>query len=250
MNKELRLEEAIEKYGKEKVRPIFQIRIRDKMYQVYSIEGYEHNLGKNNGCPDTWWLDYSDYGTEYDIDDAYINIRPLIPYIDNGVHRTCWGVEYQQYNTTKYKWDEWNLYNGGVCKITANGKEVYQFNHSDLNGALVNAQVLIEKMMNHPFNFIKPEEEIGRKIWYYGLPAKILLGHRNGEIQIEPDYTYLSSTEWWNELERRRSRITPKENAKDDDDRLNKEYFEETKDFGIINHGDVFHDGMIWWFRN
>jgi len=31
---------------------------------------------------------------------------------------------------------------------------------------------------------------------------------------------------------------------------MDKERFEETKDYGEINHGSVFYDGMINWFRN
>jgi hypothetical protein len=242
------LKQAEEKFGK--ARKIFDIQIRDKLYPVYSIEGYEHGLGKWNGCPTTWWLDYSIYHTELILSEQP-TLRELIPYIDKGVHRVCWGVDYQQHNSTKYKWGGWDIRSGGICKITANGKPVYKFHYRDLNGALAAASCKIDEMMYHPFDFINPENEIGRKIWYHGLPAKVLLGYEVGEIRIEPDYSYLSKENWWDELERRKTKIenTNQVIEDDDDKRIDKEHFEETKDYGIINHGDVFYDGMINWFR-
>ena len=245
----LTLQQAKEKFGEDNIRKIFEIQIYEKMYPVYSIEGYEHNLGKYNGCPDTWWLDYSVYHS--DNDDEEPTMRELIPYIDKGVHRVCWRVDYEQHNGTKYKWDEWDIRNGGICKIYANGKPVYQFHHRDLGGALAMAQTKIEDMTWHPFNFINPEEENGRKIWYYGLPAKIQLGYEPGEIKIEPDFEYMSSKQWWDELEKRQTNITPKyiDEEDSDDIKIEKQYFEESKDYGIINHGDAFYDGMIKWFR-
>lgn len=252
MSKELTLQQAKEKFGESNVRKIFEIQIYDKMYPVYSIDGYEHNLGKYNGCPETWWLDYSVYHS--DGDDEQPTMRELIPYIDKGVHRICWGVDYQQHNSTKYKWDEWDIRNGGICKITANGKPVYKFHYRDLEGALAAATNKINDLIEHPFNFINPEEEVGRKIWYYGLPATISLGYDVGEIKINPDYSYMTPDEWWSELEKRRTNIHPKDRVYKDDDKemeeIEKEHFEEYRDYGTINHGSPFYDGMINWFRN
>jgi len=245
----LTLQQAKEKFGEDNIRKIFEIQIYEKMYPVYSIEGYKHDLGKYNGCPDTWWLDYSVYHS--DNDDEEPTMRELIPYIDKGAHRVCWKVDYEQHNSIKYKWDEWDIRNGGICKIYANGKPVYKFHYRELKGALAAASNKIDEMIEHPFNFINPEEENGRKIWYYGLPARILLGYEPGEIKIEPDYSYMSSKQWWDELEKRQTKITPKyiDEEDNDDIKIEKQYFEESKDYGIINHGDVFYDGMINWFR-
>ena len=65
MKESLTLEQAKEKYNPRK---IFDILIRDKPYTVYDIEGYEHEYGKWNGCPTTWWLDYSEYMETIDED--------------------------------------------------------------------------------------------------------------------------------------------------------------------------------------
>jgi hypothetical protein len=251
MKKELNLQGAKEKFGEKNVREIFQIQIREKMYSVYSIEGYEHQLGKSNGCPDTWWLDYSDYDKSEEED---ATLRELVPYIDKGVHRVCWGVDYQQFNSTKYKWDEWDIRNGGVCTITANSKPAYKFHYRDLQGALIAASNKIQEMMEHPFDFVHPEKEEGRKIWYHGLPATIRLGYEPGEIRINPDYSYMTSNEWWDELERRKSRVTAKNHvpsfSEKQYDELEKDDFLDHKDYGEINHGSAFYDGMINWFRN
>ena len=68
-----------------------------------------------NGCPDTWWLDYSDYKETIDEDGDIQEpeINELTPYIDKGVNRICWEVRFKQHNYMKYKWDDWNLRSGG-----------------------------------------------------------------------------------------------------------------------------------------
>ena len=252
MSKEtLTLEQAKEKYNPCK---IFDILIRDKPYTVYSIEGYDHEYGKWNGCPTTWWLDYSEY-TETIDDDGDIQepeINELIPYIDKGVNRICWEVRFKQHNYMKYKWDDWNLRSGGKCDLYANGKLVYSFFSRDMNHALSTAQTMEWKLLEHPYNFLNPEEDHGRKIWYYGLPATIRNTSFNpGEIGIVPDYSYMTESEWWGELKKRKTNITPEDYKKTDDDLMYDDNFEEDRRFSTwINHGDAFWDGMINWFRN
>lgn len=247
----LTLDKAKEKYN---TRKIFDILINDKTYTVYNIEEYEHEYGKWNGCPTTWWLDYSEY-VEYidetgDLEEA--DIRELVPYIDKGVNRICWEVRFKQRNYMKYKWDDWDLRSGGKCEIYANGKLVYSFFSRDMNNALSTAQTMEWKLLEHPYNFLNSEEDHGRKIWYYGLPATI----RNhsfepGEIGIVPDYSYMSKSEWWDELKKRKTNITPNDYKKNDDDESEDESFEEDRRFSSwINHGDAFCDGMINWFRD
>jgi hypothetical protein len=247
----LTLDKAKEKYN---TRKIFDILINDKPYTVYNIEEYEHEYGKWNGCPTTWWLDYSEY-VEYidetgDLEEA--DIRELVPYIDKGVNRICWEVRFKQRNYMKYKWDDWDLRSGGKCEMYANGKLVYSFFSRDMNNALSTAQTMECKLLEHPYNFLNSEEDHGRKIWYYGLPATI----RNhsfepGEIGIVPDYSYMSKSEWWDELKKRKTNITPNDYKKNDDDESEDESFEEDRRFSSwINHGDAFCDGMINWFRD
>lgn len=259
MSKEnLTLEQAKEKYGKsegapfERIHKIFDILIDNKPYPVYSIPGYEHMLGQSNGCPDTWWLDYSQYETTID-EDGELNephIRELVPYIDLGAHRICWEIRYRQFNRMKYKWDEWDIRNGGKCEMYANGKLVYSFFSREIGYALSRVQSLEAILMEHPFDFLNQEKENGRKIWYYNLPATIRCGVEPGEIGIIPDYSYMTEKEWWDALEEKKRKIKPQDYKKTQDDELDEEYFNERRSNYWINHGDALSDGMIWWFRD
>ncbi len=91
----------------------------------------------------------------------------------------------------------------------------------------------------------------GRKIWYYGLPATVRLNDSYpGEIGVVPDYSYIDKKDWWTELKRKKTKLTPKDGVKSDDDQLDQEYFDEDKRSPWINHGDALWDGMIGWFRD
>jgi hypothetical protein len=254
MSKEmLTLEQAKEKFNS--VHKIFDILVEDKPYPVYSIEGYEHTLGKSNGCPDTWWVDYSDYHTTVD-EHGDLNeprIRELIPYIDRGTNRICWEIRYKQHNRMKYKWDEFDIRSSGRCEIYANGKLIYSFPSREIGYALSRAQSLEVILLEHPFDFLNQEKENGRKIWYYGLPATIRTSSSMypGEISIVPDYSYMTEKDWWNALEEKKRKIHPKNHELTEDDEMEKEDFEEDRQFSSwINHGDALWDGMIWWFRD
>lgn len=255
----LTLTQALEKYENtegapiQRLHKIFDISIDGKLYPVYSIPGYEHQLGKSNGCPDNWWLDWSDYEPHSDEDGDIQEpcIRELIPYIDLGAHRICWEIRYRQYNTMKYKWDDWDIRNGGKCEMYANGKLVYSFYSREIGYALSRAQSLQTILMEHPFDFLNPERMEGRKIWYYGLPATVRLnGSHPGEIGVVPDYSYIDKKDWWAELKMKKEKITPKDRVKSDDEQLDEEYFEENANSPWINHGDALWDGMIGWFRD
>lgn len=259
MKETLTLAQAQEKYGKsegapfQKLHKIFDVAINEKLYPVYSIPGYEHELGKSNGCPDTWWLDWSDYEATSD-EDGDIHepcVRELIPYIDLGAHRICWEIRYRQYNTMKYKWDEWDMRNGGKCEMYANGKLVYSFFSREIGYALSRAQSLETILLEHPFDFLNQEKENGRKIWYYGLPATVRLNDSHpGEIGIVPDYSYMSEKEWWKALVKKKEKITPSDHKKSQDDQLDEDDFHEDRFSSWINHGDALWDGMIGWFRD
>lgn len=244
------------------VRKIFDILIDDKPYAVYDIDGYEHPNGHWNGTPKSWWLDYSEYeftkgydpnDERYDADDDEDfepNIRELIPYVDKGVNRICWDIRYKQKNYVKYKWDDFDVRNGGNCQIYANGKLIYSFFSRSVEYALSKAQYMMVNLLEHPYNFLNQEENNGRKIWYYGLPATIRVGYEPGNIKIVPDYTDISKETWWKEYYIRKNPIivqTDKDSLYDK--RMDDEHFSETRDYGEINHGDALWDGMINWFR-
>jgi hypothetical protein len=242
--KRLTLEEAKKKYGRTEndrfygVHKIFDVYINDKPHGVYRVDGYEHQYGKNNGEPCEWWLDYS---TEVN------QGRELVPYIDRGVHRTCWEIRYKQRNSTKHKHGEWRINSHGLCEIYANGKHVYTMANSNLASALANAHVMTEKLLYHVYDFINPENDNGRKIYYYGLPATIRTGSAPGEIWVYPDYEKIPADRWWKTYSERR---TPAEDLGPREDReMDESEISEYESYGSINHGDAFWDGMINWFR-
>lgn len=56
----------------------------------------------------------------------------------------------------------------------------------------------------------------------------------------------------WSELERRKTNVTSSSVTnvfQRQELEREKDSFEESKDYDIINHGSVFYDGMIKWFR-
>ena len=247
----LKLNQAKEKYsnydGREiGIRKIFEVVINNSMCPVYSIEGYEHESGRRNGDPTEWWVDISDPVSPNQFGDTETvspNESELVPYSDKCFNRICWGVDYKQKNYSKEKWGETRLNGTGVCNISANGKNVYKFISSDLGHALGKAQYIINALREHPYDFINPDSENGRKIYYHGLPATIRTAYQPGDITVVPDFSYIGEPEWWR-LYNERSKLIKDKPDRDDED---EEYDNRPVDF--INHGDVLWDGMINWFR-
>lgn len=191
----MRLIQAKEEFGNENVNKAFEVQINGKMFDVYSIDE-----NKNQGIrKESLWVDYLEHG--------------LISYND-GMHKICWGVVYEQFNKAKKTIGGIDFQDKSICYITANGKKIYEFEYStfkgseyDLKGALDKACILIEKIKNHPFNFLNPEKEKGRKIWYYGLPATIELFGDFGMVNIVPDLSFLSIQEWFYKLIKRTTKL-------------------------------------------
>lgn len=243
------------------MRKVFDIYINDKPFPVFNIEGKEHNLGKANGCPDTWWLDYTrDEEGNYFPEKTNSLLtemtgsateRQLLPYIDKGVNRICWEISYKQGHTMKYKWDDCDIRSYGICTMKANGREVYKFRHSDLQAAMREVQNLEEKLISHPYNFFHPENDDGRKIYYKSLPAFVRTGYEVGEIKIEPDYSVLPKEKWWRIYELFNERkYESADSIFRDDALIHNDHLEECKRNDMINWGDALSDRWIDWFRD
>jgi hypothetical protein len=227
----------------------FHVLINDKEYDVYDIQGKEH--GGYNGEPKTWWLYYSDRLPE-----------GLIPPHDSdnfeawhvSIQRLVWDIRFKQKTTTKFKWDHINFRGGTWCEMWCNGKLIYEFGTTGgdrgMNFAMAKSQYLQTILCEHCYNFLSPETEDGRKIFWHGLPATIKVKSRGWEIGIVPDYTAgLEKEEWWKEYSKRTSNYSNLSEMDEQDEEMDKEFFDEGKRDDYINWGDAISDGNIYWFR-
>lgn len=236
------------------IREIFKVIIDGEEYSVYHIKDKEHNGEYNN-----WWL-YTDkdcipYG-ESD--------EKLIPY-SSDINRRSWKIEFIQNTRSKQKYGELRYNTGTRVLMFCNGVLVYEFytGGKDMSHAFTKAQYLQTILAEHPYNFFDQESEVGRKIFYYGLPATIgdVYFHGEGEITVVPDYDAgLTKEEWWKLFKERSSNYVSKNidvessspYGDDDDNQSNydKEYYEECMTENRIRHGSALQDGNIGWFRN
>lgn len=222
-------------------RYIFDIPIDGKTYPVYTIENREH--AGLNGEPKTWWLYYGQLPANCGSLDP--NDENFVPY-HKSMERLSWDIRFTQKNVSKIKWDHLSISNTTWCEMHCNGKKIYEFGthggEKGMNFAMAKAQYMQTLLLEHPYNFLDPHGEEGRKIYWYGLPATIsLLGERTWEIIIRPVYDEWTEEGWWDELWAR------KYYGIDDDG--TREDLDEMKSTGYVVWGDAFSDGNIGWFR-
>jgi hypothetical protein len=132
-----------------------------------------------------------------------------------------------------------------------NNRLVYAFGtmggSSGLSFAFAKVQYLEVVLSEHAFNFFEPEKEQGRKICWYGLPAKVKVKSDTWEIAIIPDYEAgVTKEQWWKELARRESKYSQEDQ---DDKEMDDMYKAEEIQDGYINWGDALSDQHIYWFR-
>lgn len=225
----------------ESISKVFSVQIRNKYYDVYNIPGKEH-AGLNDSIK-TWWLYYDDRlpdGIAPDLDND-----KLIPYPERSIKRVCWDIRIKSINSHKIKWDDHDFSHRTSCEMWANGKLIYSFETRDSEFAMINAQYLQAILIEHPFRFFEYEKNNGRQIYYYGLPATIIVNNTfPWEIHIKPDYCYMTKEVWWEEYKRRQNPCSK------DFAHLSKEHIEEYMQNDLINHGDALSDGRIGWYRN
>lgn len=230
----------------EKIRKVCTVLIHNNEYDVWDIEGKEH--GGWNGEPKTWWIYYADRlpeGTHPGIDS-----ENWCPY-NVGINRHLWEVKFKQMNTSKEKWGSTQFSNHTSVEMYCNNKLIYSFgttgNRDGLAFAMAKVQYLQVALSEHPFNFLEPEKENGREIWWHGLPATIVVStHSPWEIKIKPEYDKIPKDKWWKEYRYRKTNIieTDTEWAE-----MEKEDDEEDEQSDIINWGDAYSDQYIGWFR-
>ena len=199
-----------------------------------------------NGEPKSWWLYYNKLEEGQDFDPQYWK-----PY-HVSINRLLWEINFKQFNYSKEKWGDTNFRNVTTVQMICNGKLVYEFSttgsRDGLAYAMAKVQYLQVALCEHCYDFLNPEKEKGRKIWWYGLPATIEPKSSPWEITVIPDYsTGITEEFWWKELFRRESKLgkVPNEDDFDDEDDFN-----ESRDSGYINWGDALSDKHINWFRD
>lgn len=225
------------------MRQLFQVYINHKHYWVYDIP--EKVCEPQNGEPATWWVYFTDNqlpeGTTPPIDsDEWVEYS-------NSINRLVWDISFKEQNTTKYKWDNWRFRKSCVCQMSCNGKLVYEFHVREIEFAMSKCSTLMVELVEHMYNFLDPESQKGRKIWWQGLPATIQPRESMPwEINIYPDLTdkYPTLDLWFDEYEKRQ--IPP---FHDDDSEMDKEEISDFRASGVINWGNALSDQYINWFR-
>lgn len=212
-------------------RHIFDIWFRDRLCPVYDIQGKEHNHGKWNGEPATWWVDI---GVEV-AKNTGVRIENLVEYHNKSIARPCWDIRIKEINHYKVKWDEDRWSSNTSCEMWANGKLIYGFVVRDIEFAMAKAQVLMIQLTEHPFNFFDQKKEEGRKIWWYYEP---------GNIKIRPDYATMDKETWWKKYHERAQRPGEDDEFENWEDRMG-----DYKTDDLINWGDALSDQHIYWFR-
>ncbi len=226
-----------------KIRKIFSVFIGKKEYDVYSIEGKEHQ--GFNDIPKEWWLYYTDRLPGEAI--PPIDSESFVPF-SVSINRRLWDIKIKQYNTSKVKWGESQFSTGTNVQMWCNNKLVYSFGTFDLAFAMAKIQYLQVVLSEHVYNFFDTEKENGRKICWYGLPATIRVSSNTWEISIIPDYSAngFNKESWWKELDRRESKFSKPDKEWDD---IDKEYRDEAYRSDSIRWGDALSDDHIYWFR-
>jgi hypothetical protein len=160
---------------------LFHVVIDKRLCEVYEREE-THKFGEWNGKPNNWWVKwinhFDDNGTE-EID--------WIPWVDCCTNRLSWEITISIGNRLVYK-NDYDIRCSGSVLIKCNTKPVYWFGASNIEYAFARAQYLIHVMNEHPFSFVNPESEIGRKIWYHNQPGIVSgLSLDSGDIYIKHD---------------------------------------------------------------
>lgn len=230
------------------VRWAFDILLRGKIYGVYDIESKPHD---DNGEESTYWIFQSDKPESGNPPIDSPHWEPHSRYIE----RLCFDIQFKQHTYSKEKWDETNYRNTTSCKIICNNRPIYEFatigGSNGLSYAMAKSQYLITQIFEHPFNFLYPEKEDGRKIWWHGLPAFVKVWRKDNpwEIGIVPDYSSLNKDAWWAELSRRETKLTQLPPDDIDEVEADKGDFEDSKREDFINWGDALSDQHIDWSR-
>lgn len=231
-----------------KIRKIFSVIIEDRSYDVFDIDGKEHEGW--NDTPKEWWLYYNQQPLPEGLFPP-LDSPDLIPF-HASINRSLWDIKVTQHNYSKEKWGHTQFRNSCSVELWCNKRLVYEFTTGGdyLSFAFAKIQYLQVMLSEHPYNFFEPQKENGRKIYWYGLPATVKVKSYTWEIGIIPDYTAgLDKEAWWKEYKRRKSTVGPLSDSQKEDLEMDAEDEDEYQREDYINWGDALSDAHIGWFR-
>ena len=218
------------------IRLVFHIIVNGNKRQVLDIPGKEHD-GLNDS-PKTWWLytgQCDTFGNSFVID-----MCKMIPYDKASMNSNSWDIRITQPQTFKSKFDSVRVTNTTHVTMSVNKVKVYEFDtfgdSKGLDYAMNKASVLRTTLTEHPYDFLNPETEKGRKIYYLGLPAIVQPKYNmTWEIMIYPDTSEIDMNTWLKLHDERSDvlKITSKMTSME-----------------YINYGDALDDKYINWFRS
>ncbi|WP_080833241.1 hypothetical protein [Cohnella massiliensis] len=141
----------------------WDVDINGRLYDVYRIEGFIHTIGGEYGENNLWACPRGEEPT-------YENL------IEFSGYSVRWGIEVQENNYVRSKWDEAEVRKSCKCLITRNGKPFYAIAAGSLDFALTMARSTLYEIQEHPLNFFEQDFGkyiTGRKIYWREQPAII-----------------------------------------------------------------------------
>lgn len=177
-------------------------------YYVYRLEGYVHTFGGHYHCNDL----YCCRRTE---EPSY---KTLLRFDAEPIRYGVISKHNNYVNDRDYVCDSYNF------TIIRNDVEIFNFNSSSLELGMAQSQVFIDKIKDHPINFIDIDYHtrvLGRLIKYMGEPAYI--GH------FYPKTSYMV--------------IMPDINAGADISKFNDEFVGNKN----VARADIFSKNIDWW---
>lgn len=222
---------------------IFEVIIHGKPYDVYSIEGKEHE--GQNGTSTTWWLYYSDRLPDNLVPPA--DSESFLPY-SKSIKRLVWEIKIKDNNTSKHKWDETMFSHGTSCELWCNNRQIYGFFCRDTEYAMAKCQTLMTLLPEHSYSLWDNMEVFKGKerlIYYHGLPAIATTCNDIWEVNVRPDYTAgVTEEQWWSELKKRQPYMYDDEEQAE----ISEDYDVDERRSGYFRT-DAIEDTHIWWHR-
>lgn len=136
-----------------------------------------------------------------------------VPWIDGHPQRGLWGFSVTPNRHLKYKWDETRVRETCLLTITCNDRVVYNDPcYQDPAQAAIEAATLIRKMSGEDswFDFVNPESNVGRKIFYKNQPAiieRVILDQCCVMIKKDDGTDFAMSDPWDSDLDDDRASV-------------------------------------------